>query len=396
MTGSVTAPAAAESRAAMVERVMTDERVTGRWPAALLAPWRDALATVPRHRFVPARVYVPHPDGGRPPLVPLHRDDDPERWLRIAYGAEPPGWVVTQVDDGDPAGPDGGGVAATSSASAPAIVAAMLAALDAQPGERVCEIGTGTGYNAALLAHQLGAERVSTVEVDPVIGDAARRALRAAGYGGVRVVTGDGADGYPPGAPFDRLVATVAPREIPPAWIAQTRPGGRVVVPYRNDYTGALVALTVGEDGTATGPVVDDAAFMWMRADREPGADSIGGDEEVAAAERTVGDLHPYWIGGDRGAQFAIGQWVPDCQHRYEPDGDGDALWLLDFRSRSWAKIEHHDRDAGTFPVLQYGPRRLFDEARRAHAWWVDHDRPGIERWQFTVTAGGQRIALAE
>jgi protein-L-isoaspartate(D-aspartate) O-methyltransferase len=396
MTGPVAELGAAELRAAMVERVMTDERVSGRWPAALLAPWRDALATVPRHRFVPPCVYVTHPEGGRPPLVPLRCEDDPARWLRIAYGAEPPGWVITQVDDGDPAGPGGGGRAATSSASAPAIMAAMLAALDAQPGERVCEIGTGTGYNAALLAHRLGAENVTSVEVDPAVADAARRALHASGYGQVRVVTGDGADGYPPGAPFDRLIATVAAREIPPAWVAQTRPGGRVVVPYRNDYTGALVALTVDEDGAAMGPVVDDAAFMWMRAHREPGRASLGDDDELAAADRSMTDLHPYWIGGDRGAQFAIGQRVPGCQHRYEPDGDGDALWLLDFGSRSWAKIEHHDRDAASFPVLQYGPRRLFDEAHQAYAWWADHNRPGVERWRFTVSESGQGIALTE
>jgi protein-L-isoaspartate(D-aspartate) O-methyltransferase len=393
MTGPVAAPGAAELRAAMVDQVMTDERVTSRWSAALLAPWRDALATVPRHQFIPASVYVAHPDGGQPPLVPLNREDDPARWLRIAYGAEPPGWVVTQVDDGDPVGPGGGGRAVTSSASAPAIMAAMLAALDAQPGERVLEIGTGTGYNAALLAHRLGADQVTTIEVDPVVADAARRALNATGYGRVCLLTGDGADGYPPRAPHDRLIATVAPRQIPPAWIEQTRPGGRVVAPWRNSYTGALVALTVGADGTATGPVVDDAAFMWMRAHREPGADSIGGDDEVADAERSVTDLHPYWIGGDRGAQFAIGQRVPRCQHRYEPDGEDDALWLLDFESGSWAKMEHK-RGADTFPVLQYGPRRLFDEAYQAYRWWNGHDRPGIDRWRFTVGPDGQRIEL--
>lgn len=80
----------------------------------------------------------------------------------------------------------------------------------------------------------------------------------------------------------------------------QTRPGGRIVAPYRNDYSGAMVALTVDDDGRhASGRVVDDAAFMWLRAHRPSGVvDSICEDEEITDAERSVTDVHPYWIGG--------------------------------------------------------------------------------------------------
>jgi protein-L-isoaspartate O-methyltransferase len=76
------------------------------------------------------------------------------------------------------------------------VVAEMLAALEAEPGMRVLEVGTGTGYNAALLAHRLGIGNVVSVEVDPVVAEHARQALAAAGFSGVTVVTGDGAEGY--------------------------------------------------------------------------------------------------------------------------------------------------------------------------------------------------------
>ncbi len=108
--------------------------------------------------------------------------------------------MATQVDDGHPDVPGLGGSMPTSSASSPVIVAVMLAALDARQGHRVWEVGTGTGYNAALLAHRLGAEQVTSIEVDPDVATRARTALSANGFGAVTVITGDGALGYPSGA----------------------------------------------------------------------------------------------------------------------------------------------------------------------------------------------------
>lgn len=289
----------------------------------------------------------------------------------------------------------------TSSASSPIMVALMLAALDARPGHRVLEVGTGTGYNAALLAHRLGAGHVTSIEVDPEVAAQARQALSDTGYAEVGVVTGDGALGHPPGAPYDRIIATAAVRRIPYSWVAQTRPGGRVLPPWANSYTGALVALTVGDNGGASGGIVAESSFMWLRDQRErrgPVAAVIGDDED--RAEVTMTDLHPYGVTGDQGAQVAVGQRVPQCQWRYWPyhekDGVG-VLWLLDPESRSWAKLTHTTPDAsdGEFPVCQYGPRRLWDEVEAAHSWWVQQGKPRADRWRFTVTVAGQRIELA-
>lgn len=167
------------------------------------------------------------------------------------------------MDDGHPAGEAGWGFEVTSSASMPAVVAQMLAALDAEPGMRVLEIGAGTGYNAALLAHRLGAENIVSVEVDPAVAEHARHALAATGFSAVTVVTGDGAEGYLPRAPYDRVISTVAVAEVPHAWVAQTRPGGLVLSPWGSSYyPGGLLALTVHGDATTTGRIVGPASFM--------------------------------------------------------------------------------------------------------------------------------------
>ncbi|MGH3802285.1 MAG: hypothetical protein ACRDTD_19550, partial [Pseudonocardiaceae bacterium] len=146
MTGPRTDPG--ELRERMVQRLAANTYLA-QWEASL-ALWWSALATVPRHRYIPDTVWIDN-HGNGPTLLPVHRDDDPDRWLELAYDDDA---VITQIDDGRPAGPGLGGAMPTSSASSPIMVAVMLAALDAAAGHRVLEIGTGTGYNAALLAYR--------------------------------------------------------------------------------------------------------------------------------------------------------------------------------------------------------------------------------------------------
>ena len=83
-----------------------------------------------------------------------------------------------------------------------------------------------------MLAHRLGADHVTSIEVDPDVAALARTALLDTGYGEVCTVTGDGALGYPPAAPYDRIMATAAAHRIPYPWVAQTRPGGRILLPW--------------------------------------------------------------------------------------------------------------------------------------------------------------------
>lgn len=121
---------------------------------------------------------------------------------------------------------------AVSAASQPTIVAIMLEGLALAEGQRVLEIGAGTGYNAALMAHIIGPTgRVVTVDIDEDIVTGARDHLRDAGFSQVHVVCGDGARGYADEAPYDRIILTVGAADIAPAWRDQLAPDGRLLLP---------------------------------------------------------------------------------------------------------------------------------------------------------------------
>ncbi|MGB6456821.1 MAG: hypothetical protein WBH47_20325 [Streptosporangiaceae bacterium] len=147
--------------------------------------------------------------------------------------------VVTKSDaDGLP----------VSAATQPAMMAVMLDQLGLAPGQRVLEIGTGTGFNAALLAVLTGrGECVVTVEVDAGVAAATRAALATAGYPEITVIAGDGALGARDRAPFDRIIVTAGAWDIPPAWLQQLAPGGRIVLPL--SVRGIQLSVALDRDG---------------------------------------------------------------------------------------------------------------------------------------------------
>lgn len=214
-------------RAAMIEKV----RKAGH---AQRGEVERVLYDTPRHEFVP------------------------EADLAVAY--DPWQAVVThRFEDGR----------SLSCASAPWLVAAMLDQLHVQPGNRILEIGAGTGYNACLLAQLTGrADLVTTIDIDPDVTAQAKRALAATGYGDVHVVTGDGGLGYPDHAPYDRMIATVSPWDIPAAWWKQLAPGGRLVAPLRWRGQGRSVAFTY-TDGRLVSDSLHLCGFVYLRGEYE-------------------------------------------------------------------------------------------------------------------------------
>jgi protein-L-isoaspartate(D-aspartate) O-methyltransferase len=174
--------------------------------AAMSPAVRAALGRVERHRFVP----------------------DSERGR--AYGNHPL--------------PIGAG----QTISQPYIVALSTDLLRPKPGDVVLEIGTGSGYQAAMLAEIV--QQVYSVELIEDRGRAAAKRLAAAGYANVEVRIGDGYAGWPEQAPFDGIVVTAAAPQVPPALVAQLKPGARLVIPVgAPDGAQALQVLTKRADG---------------------------------------------------------------------------------------------------------------------------------------------------
>ena len=194
-TGDGAAPGRSPQRGADVARLRLVRalRASGHTPSAAV---QAAFLAVPRHLFVPE-------------LDPAAAYQDEA--LVIKYG-----------EDGLP----------VSSSSQPAMMAIMLEQLQLKPGQRVLEIGTGTGYNAAVMAHIVGPEGlVATVDIDADLIVRAQASLTAAGYGRVRAICADGGYGDPQDAPFDRIIVTAGAWDIPPAWLDQLGPAGRLVLP---------------------------------------------------------------------------------------------------------------------------------------------------------------------
>ena len=191
------------------EEMVRRQIAASRWGGAEVvrdARVLEAFRQVPRHRFVPAAL-VPHAYEDRP--------------LPIGYG---------------------------QTISQPYIVAKMTELAEPKKDSRALEIGTGSGYQAAILSPLVG--EVYTIEIIEPLGLAARERLAALGYKNVAVRMGDGYYGWPEKAPFDCIVVTAAANHIPPPLVEQLKPGGRMVIPIGNPFqTQTLVLVTRGTKG---------------------------------------------------------------------------------------------------------------------------------------------------
>jgi protein-L-isoaspartate(D-aspartate) O-methyltransferase len=146
--------------------------------------------------------------------------------------------------------------------SQPFIVALMTDLLGIEPGDRVLEIGTGLGYQAAVIA-ELAAE-VYSVELIEELAEEGRRRLAAAGYRNIQVRVGDGSLGWPQHAPFDKVIVAAAPELIPPALIQQLKPGGRMVIPAGLEEAQQLLRVDKDADGRTAAREVIPVRFARL------------------------------------------------------------------------------------------------------------------------------------
>jgi len=146
--------------------------------------------------------------------------------------------------------------------SQPYIVAFMTQALDPQPGDRVLEVGTGSGYQAAVLAELVGA--VYTIEIVEPLARRAEADLRRLGYSNVFVRAGDGYLGWPEAAPFDAVIVTCAPDHVPEPLTAQLRDGGRMIIPVGPDGGNQQLILLVKQGDRLRRQAVLPVRFVPM------------------------------------------------------------------------------------------------------------------------------------
>ncbi|RKN05691.1 methyltransferase domain-containing protein [Streptomyces radicis] len=343
---------------------------------ALRTPgWQAAFAAVPREVFAPAfSIRTP-------------------RGLRDCTAADPDFWATVYSDDSLITLRDAAGTAISSS-SQPSLMARMLEAFTVNDGDRVLEIGTGTGYNTALLCHRLGAERVVSVDIDPVLTEAAREKLRRIGYE-PEIITGDGTAGHPGSGPYDGILATCGVHRIPRAWLDQLRPGAVIVA----NIGAGIVRLVTREDGGATGRYLpEEAGFMPARPVADHVAATAG--RYSALIVRTPGRtrVEPLPVAREEAADFyralaltramevvLVHHGVLGMTLR---DGEKTTHGLVHPPTASWARVVP-DGAGAVAEVTTGGPRDLWAERRALLVPWFRAGRPGPGRYGLSVDPRG-------
>ena len=354
-----------ERTRALRERMVTELVNSG---ALTDDAWRHAFIAVPRHAFVP-RFYRTNDRV----VIDSANPDDEATWLEAVYSNKT---LVTQITPTD----------VTSSGTMPGLIAKMLTAMRINTGDNTLQVGTGTGYTAGLLCERLGSNKVTTVDIDPHLSNDARIRLDHVGYTPT-VITGNGAQGYAPNAPYDAILATCALRRIPADWLAQVAPGARIVAPLA---TGLIALDVTGPDHASGRFLAPGGFFMSLR-------DANQQDKPSTPAHGTRRDPRPTELGPlqtfyEDHLRFLLTVALPEvCTGQHGPSLED--LTISD-SAGSTARLDRTDN--GAFLVTETGPRALWNEVEHLHQQWQAWGRPHRERYGLTVNGESQTIWLDE
>jgi protein-L-isoaspartate O-methyltransferase len=331
------------------------------------------VAATPRHVLVP-RFHIQDAVGWRTVEAPQ------PGWLDAVYRDAP---LITALLPGSD-----GRDTVVSSSTKPGLMVRMLDALDLHDGQTVLEIGTGTGYNAALLCHRLGDDHVFSVDIGAEMVDAARDRLASIGHHPV-LRAGDGSAGLPGLAPFDHIIATCSVPAVPPAWGAQLRDGGTVLVDLKIGlHAGSLVLLQRHGDTLEGRFLPRWAGFMPVRSTDTAPLPAPPADRSGTVSEAfTQIDPDP-WAALVPWFLAQIGQPPITGYGRRGPDLSTTVISAAD---GSWCEIGE-TRPDGRRVARSGGPRTLWADIEHGHAEWARLDRPGWDRLGLTITPNGDQL----
>lgn len=354
--------------------------------------WRAAVQAVPRELFIPS--FFERIDSAAQTLWRPITPELVDRTRRMAFTYTDETWV-TQLDHSitpnDADGPVPG--VPTSSSTLPGLVVRMLEELTVEDDHRVLEIGTGTGYSAALMSYRLGNDFVTSVEIDPQVAERAAKGLEAAGFS-PHLVTGEGLNGHPLGAPYDRVIATCSVRHLPCAWINQTRPGGSILTTMSGwlQASSSLVCLEVTGAGTAEGEFLPGTdSFMPARPHEAPALPDdvlawIDGLDSIRRETAAGAEILDPWEGWT--SRFIAQLAVPSAQLMTCAVDDGPmTAYLIDSVHGAVAALPE-----GSGMVQEGGDGALWTLVERAVERWREAGSPALDQFRLRVTPNAQTV----
>jgi len=290
---------------------------------------------------------------------------------------------------------DYGSLVPVSSSTKPDLMVRMLEALDVHEGQRILEIGTGTGYNAALLAHRLGDGNVFSVDIDPEFVDTARQRLNHIGrhpYLAVR----DGAEGWVQHAPYHRIICTCAVRQIPWAWYDQLIPGGQLLVDFKPQ--GGNLVLLEKKAGRLEGRFTARyGAFMAMRHHKGHDDSSCQQWQPELPLDRERTTTTPAEPSAVVGFLRSVTS-TTDLRHGYRFDERTRQRIAIKLAAAngSCCEVELTSDENGSRIVREGGPTPLWSQIEHAYRQWCDWGQPGWDRVGVTVRPDTWTVWLDE